>query len=303
MKALVISGGGSKGSFAGGIAEYLIKERKRKYDLYVGSSTGSLLIPHLALGNIEKIKSVYTNINEQKVFSRNPFKIRGQNISINYFNTLMQFILKKKTFGESYNLRKTIANNFSKIEFDKLKASKEDIVVSVSNLSRNRVEYKSIKNYDYKDFIDWIWVSCNVVPFMTLKVKNNCEYADGGFANTVPITQAIARGAKEIDAIVLETEDMEYKKVLGSNPFSLMINLYDFMVDQVEIHDIKEGKLSAKANNVKLNLYFTPIQLTENSLVFDNKKMIKWWQDGYEYAKQKSKEQPNNRILSQWLNF
>lgn len=64
---------------------------------------------------------------------------------------------------------------------------------------------------------------------MTLKVKNNCEYADGGFANKVPITQAIARGAKEIDAIVLPTEDMDYKKVLGSNPFSLMINLYDFI--------------------------------------------------------------------------
>ena len=28
MKALVISGGGSKGAFAGGVAEYLIKEKR-----------------------------------------------------------------------------------------------------------------------------------------------------------------------------------------------------------------------------------------------------------------------------------
>ena len=37
MKALVISGGGSKGAFAGGVAEYLINEKKREYDMYLGS--------------------------------------------------------------------------------------------------------------------------------------------------------------------------------------------------------------------------------------------------------------------------
>jgi len=50
MKALVISGGGSKGAYAGGVAEYLIKKEGRDYDLYLGTSTGSLLIPHLAAG-------------------------------------------------------------------------------------------------------------------------------------------------------------------------------------------------------------------------------------------------------------
>jgi predicted patatin/cPLA2 family phospholipase len=29
MKALVISGGGSKGAFAGGVAEYLIQDKKK----------------------------------------------------------------------------------------------------------------------------------------------------------------------------------------------------------------------------------------------------------------------------------
>lgn len=307
MKALVISGGGSKGAFAGGVAEHLIHQQKKKYDLFIGSSTGSLLLPHIALDNIPKIKQVYTSINEKKVFSRSPFRVSRKNdnihIGINYINTLIQFLLKRKTFGESKNLRNTIERNFPKSEFEKLKNSDKELVVSVSNLSRNRVEYKSIKEYDYPDFIDWIWISCNVIPFMTLKEKNNCEYADGGLANTVPIAQAIARGAKEIDAIVLETEDMDYKKVMGSNPFSLMLNLYDFMVDQIELHDIREGKLAAKNNNVKLNLYFTPDQLTENSLIFDKQQMLEWWQQGYDYAKRKSQEQDNNKIFSRWFNL
>ncbi|MCB0629115.1 MAG: patatin-like phospholipase family protein [Lewinella sp.] len=50
MNALVISGGGSKGAYAGGVAEYLICDCGRDYDVYVGTSTGGLLAPLLAAG-------------------------------------------------------------------------------------------------------------------------------------------------------------------------------------------------------------------------------------------------------------
>lgn len=76
MRALVISGGGSKGAFAGGVAQYLIQEKNRNYDLYLGTSTGSLLIPHLAAGNIQKVYDIYTNVNQRKIFSINPFIVK-----------------------------------------------------------------------------------------------------------------------------------------------------------------------------------------------------------------------------------
>ncbi|HSM62892.1 MAG TPA: patatin-like phospholipase family protein, partial [Gillisia sp.] len=69
MRALVISGGGSKGAFAGGVAQYLMEEEGKKYDLFLGTSTGSLLIPHLADGNIKKVYDIYTNVNQRKIFS------------------------------------------------------------------------------------------------------------------------------------------------------------------------------------------------------------------------------------------
>jgi len=47
VRALVISGGGSKGAFAGGVAQYLMEGRGRDYDMFLGTSTGSLLVPHL----------------------------------------------------------------------------------------------------------------------------------------------------------------------------------------------------------------------------------------------------------------
>ncbi|MBZ9631924.1 patatin-like phospholipase family protein [Salegentibacter sp. LM13S] len=291
MRALVISGGGSKGAFAGGVAQYLIQEEGKKYDLFLGTSTGSLLIPHLAMGNIDKVYDIYTNVNQRKIFNVNPFVVKRKEgreyVTINYFNMFWQFVRKKRTFGESQNLRKHIKRNFSEENFDQLKNQVEDVVVTVSNLSRNRVEYKSINDFSYEDFCDWIWISCNYIPFMSLAKKDGFEYADGGLGCVVPIREAIKRGATEVDAIILEAENMEYNKVLGKNPFSLMINLFGFLLDQVEYHDIVEGKLAALNKKVKLNTYYTPTKLTENSLVFNKKLMGEWWQQGYDHAKEK----------------
>ncbi len=299
-KALVISGGGSKGAFAGGVAEYLMRVQKNEYDIYVGSSTGSLLIPHLALGEIQRIKDIYTNVNHRQIFSTSPFVRRKKEgrefISINFLNTLIQFIKKRRTFGESKNLRRTIEKSFSQQDFQELKSSGNEVVVTVSNLTQNKIEYKSISDFDYKEFLDWIWISCNLVPFMSLVTKNECEYADGGLGSMVPITEAIRRGAKDIDVIILEAEAPKQEKILGKNPFALMLSLYGFMLDQVERKDIREGKLAATQNGVILNLFYTPTKLTENSLIFDKKLMTKWWEQGFNHAASKFKVQQQTEL-------
>jgi len=292
MKALVISGGGSKGAFAGGVAQYLMEEKKHEYDLMLGTSTGSLLIPHLALGNVDKIREIYTNVNMANIFNVNPFVVKTrkgvQTVSINHFNVVWQFLRGKRTFGESRKLRKYIRKNFTRKEFEALKASKQNIVVTVTNLARNEVEYKCIRDYDYDAFCDWIWISCNYIPFMSLATVDGCEYGDGGFSSLVPIREAIERGATEIDVVVLETETLAEPKAVGKNPFSLMVNLFGTLLDQVEKHDIAIGKLAANSKGVKLDFYYTPVALTTNALVFNKEKMAEWWEMGYEYARSKS---------------
>ncbi|MBQ4821967.1 patatin-like phospholipase family protein [Aquimarina sp. MMG016] len=300
MRALVISGGGSKGAYAGGVAQYLMQEQGREYDLFLGTSTGSLLIPHLALGNIDRVYDIYTNVTQKTIFNVNPFVVRKKGnrefVSINFFSSLWQFLKKKRTFGESKNLRRSIRRSFSEADFLAARKQVKDVVVTVSNLTKNRTEYKSINDFSYEDFCDWIWISCNYVPFMSLATKNNCEYADGGFGCMVPIREAIKRGATEVDAIILESENMEYQKVLGKNPFSLMVNLFSYMLDQVEGHDTVLGKLAATHKDVALNLYYTPSKLTENSLVFNKKLMRNWWRQGFEYAEQKAKQAEENKL-------
>jgi NTE family protein len=293
MRALVVSGGGSKGAYAGGVAQYLMEKEGREYDMFLGTSTGSLLVPHLALNNIPKVYDIFTNVNQKTIFSINPFIQRRKGdreyVTINYFNSILQFVKRKRTFGESNALRRNIKRNFTKEEYEIVRATKEDVIVTVSNLSKNRVEYKSIKEFSYEEFCDWIWISCNYIPFMSLAKRNGFEYADGGLGCVIPIREAILRGATEVDAIVLESENLEYNKVLGKNPFSLMLSLFGHLLDQVERSDIEIGKLAAKSNNVKLNLYYTPSKLTENSLIFNKKLMKSWWKQGFDYAESKNR--------------
>lgn len=293
MRALVISGGGSKGAFAGGVAQYLIDEMEYDYDLFVGTSTGSLLISHLALDEVQKIKQIYTSVNQHSIFNSCPFLIKtdrfgGKQIAINHFTVLKNFIKGKRTFGESLNLRKLIGKTLTEEEFDRLKISNKEVVVTVSNFSLNQVEYKSINDFEYEDFCDWIWISSNYTPFMSLAKKDGCEYADGGFGSMVPIEEAINRGATIVDVIVLETEVTYYNRLPSKNVFSLITNMHSYMADRIEKQNIRIGKFVATNKDVIINLYYTPTVLTTNSLIFDDVLMTEWWERGFKYAKQKN---------------
>jgi predicted patatin/cPLA2 family phospholipase len=288
----VISGGGSKGAFAGGVAQYLIQDLKKDYGMFLGASTGSLLVNHLALGKIEKIKNIYTSVTNEDIFDRCPFLIKNkygsQHISIHHRNVVRNFIRGSKTFGESNNLRRLIERTFTKEEFNELRKLKKDVVVTVSNLSLNQVEYKSIRDFDYEAFCDWIWISGNYTPFMSLVKVDGCEYADGGLGTMVPIEEAIRRGATEVDAVILHTEITQFNRLPSRNPFSLLTTMFSFMLDRITYQNIKIGKFVASHNNAIINFYYTPTVLTTNSLIFDKDKMKSWWQSGYDFAKIKN---------------
>ena len=300
MRALVISGGGSKGAFAGGVAEYLIKHQKKEYDILVGTSTGSLLISHLALGKIETLKELYSNVNKSTIFSNNPFKVKGKGevktVSINHFKVIKNLLKKKKTFGESQNLRDLLHKNIDDSFFKELLATQKDLVITVSNLTEGKIEYKSIKDCDRTQFVDWLWASCNYIPFMSLYEKDNYQYADGGFGALVPIRAAIEKGAKEIDVIILDTEVKLVANMPAKNPFSLITGILNFTLEHVRKHNVTIGKLTAKQKGVHLNLYYTPTILTTNSLIFDKKLMTRWWRQGFVYASLKHRGADKNEI-------
>lgn len=295
MKALVISGGGSKGSFAGGVAEYLIKEEKNEYDMFVGSSTGSLLIPHLAIGNIDKVKEAYTSVTQKDVFNICPFKISKDKDGIlkskmHHLNIIKMFLRGKKTFGETKSLRKTIGRILTAEDYRKAKASGKKVIVTASNLTRNTIEYKHLTDNSYEDFCDWMWISSCFVPFMSLVEKNGCEYADGGFGNYIPIEEAISNGAKHIDVIVLQPRHRTKENLKTRNAFDVMLHSMGFMLNQIVYDDILIGHLESIYNDdIHVRFFFTPRVLTDYSFYFEPAQMKAWWKEGFEYAKERVK--------------
>lgn len=297
MRALVISGGGSKGAFAGGLAEYLIQEKKQDYQILIGSSTGSLLVPLLSIRETAKLKQVFTNVNQKDIFNISPFIITEKNgvfkTRINHLGVLTTMLKGKKTFGESKNLRRLIADTMTVNDFDQIKQSDKDVIVTVSNLSTMSVEYKNARDCEYEDYCDWVWASTSMVPFMSLVNKNNFDYADGGMGDLVPIYQAILKGATEIDVIVLKNDTQTKAPI--KNAFVLTSRVFEFMLNQIAIDNVALGKLEGLNRSISLNFYHPPTQLTTNSLIFNPEQMKAWWDLGYQEGKNNN---PMNQILS-----
>jgi NTE family protein len=273
-RSLCVSGGGSLGAWAIGLSQQLV-ESGNKYDVYVGSSTGSLVSALIAKGNFDLAKEAYTNITQKDIFSVNPFRKNGK---IDYFSSIYNMVIRNQsTFGDSSNLRKTISRFFTEEDFDTLKKTNKDLVVCVSNLTTQLPEYKSIKKLNYIDFCDFMHASASAAPFMSLIEKNGFKYMDGGVFNHVPIQQAIDLGCDVIDVIVLRTEKDEVSKEHIKSPFDLIVRIMDSM--------LKENALIAKNKDVEINIYYLPKLLTNNILIFNKEKMSRWWSMGYSYGK------------------
>jgi NTE family protein len=121
-----------------------VEIRGNQYDLLLGTSMGSLLIPHLALVEISTIYDIYTTVNKHPNFNVSPFLIKKKNgvdiIIVNYLNVIKQFFKGKRTFGESRRLLKYIRSNFTLAEFNLLKVPNCSIIVTVINLAISPVE-------------------------------------------------------------------------------------------------------------------------------------------------------------------
>ena len=282
-KALVISGGGSKGAWAGGVIQHLIEDQEKDYDLYVGTSTGSLLAPLSSIREFSILKEGYTSITSDDIFSLNPFDDKG---NIKAWNAFVRLVTIKKTLGETHNLRRLIKNHFQEKHFDRLFKSEKEVIAVVANVTDDRPEFKSSNEHTYEDFVDWLWASANAPMVTSILEKNDCEYEDGAIYQHIPVQVAIDNGATEIDVIVLSPEGFGVvKRAKIKNLIQHFFKLMNIMQRKIAKDNIDLNKLNSHGREIAINIYYTPYRLTENSLVFNKEQMLGWWEEGYINAK------------------
>lgn len=65
----------------------------------------------------------------------------------------------------------------------------------------------------------------------------------------------------------------------------MTFKLLDYIMEQNNQSKLEISKLRAQNKKVIINRFFTPTQLTENSLIFNREKMTKWWEEGKEFGR------------------
>ncbi len=303
-RVLVISGGGARGAWGGGLAQAL-HESGRNYKVVIGTSTGSLLAPLAVIDSFARLEEAYTSVTHKDIFNVRPFYTKGKKKGqVRGFNAFWRIITGRKTLGESKRLRKTIREYFTEAEFNALTQSPDslEVIATVVNLQADSTEYKSSRDYDYEQMVDWIWASANQPVFMSLyKFKDEDGekdyYADGGVKENIPLRKAIMKareiGAKEIDVIIHSTDQPQLDTMHKLRILKLLARTIDLFSTEVRENDVDIARLlshvsvlnelSEEAEGIRVSVYYMPAEdynKIPNSLLFEKDQMAQLWESG-----------------------
>ncbi|MGB3479295.1 MAG: patatin-like phospholipase family protein [bacterium] len=209
MKALVLSGGASKGAFTAGVVKYLLRDKGMEFDMAVGNSTGSLIGGPAMLGDYNYLSDIYTRVKDIDIF-RNSFIgniskfLHIQDTPINatmepLHKLLKEYYIKDRKLKQLLDTGKYFA-------------------VALVNVYSGQVHFISTRHVAEKKikpttFIKAVLASCcepvftqpiQVFEEEKSKFKNDLFY-DGGVKEFIPLEHAVVSGATSIWAISTST--------------------------------------------------------------------------------------------------
>ena len=203
MKALVLSGGGSKGSYQIGCWKAL-RKLHIKFDIVTGTSVGALNGALITQKNYHKAIKLWKNMNLKLLFGEN---------AINSTNDIDVMKMYGKNFLKNGGMEvKELEELIKKeINYKRFIKSNIDYGLVTFNLT-NKKPIEITKKEIPKDLLgDYLMASASCYPaFKKKKIKEN-EYIDGGIFDNLPINLAIKMGADEVIAIDLSAPGITKK--------------------------------------------------------------------------------------------
>ena len=244
-RALVISGGGSKGAFAVGVIKRLLKEYPLlDFDSYVGTSTGSLIAPLAAMGAYDLLEELYTTIKTENIIKKSNLGDRLNQHSIFDANPLWNLI-EQYYNDDNYDI---LMESGKKIYLTTTCLQTSELVVFTNNANPALSKHYEIKTLlDADHFRKAVMASACQPVFMppikvNLKVAGepnpHYQFVDGGVREYAGLQMAIDNGAKEIFTILLSTGqkvvvDAEFKTI-----FPILQQTIDIFTEDVGKNDL-----------------------------------------------------------------
>ena len=189
MKALVLGGGGAKGSYEVGVFKAL-----RKLDIVTGVSIGSINGAFYVANEYKKCLKMW-----QKITTSDLFDVAiGSKMSKEDIKLLVkQMSSGGISFSNAYNFLKKNINE------EKVRKSKIDYGLVTVSLTNKKPRFLTKEQIPYGKLVDYICASSICYPFVHAQDINDESFIDGGFYDGIPINLAIDMGATEILAVDL----------------------------------------------------------------------------------------------------
>ena len=244
-RALVISGGGSKGAFAVGVIKKLMSNFPNlSFDRYVGTSTGSLIIPLAAMGAFDLLEELYSTQKTENIIKKSNLGDRLNQHSI--FDATPLWKLIEQYYNDDN--WKILQESGKKIYLTSTCLQTSELVIFTNDkqaATSSSYEVRQLVNADH--FRKAVMASaCQPVFMPPIKVNKdvpgdshpNYQFVDGGVREYAGVEMAIDNGATEVFTILLSTGekvifDTEFKTI-----FPIMQQTIDIFMEDVGKNDL-----------------------------------------------------------------
>ena len=280
MRALVLSGGGSKGSYQAGALKYILGERGVTYDALCGVSVGAINVAFLAmykpgqeLESSIRLSSMWSRLDNSKIYKR-------------WFPFGRWHAIWKKSFFDSSPLHNLLK---SEIDLDKIRESGKQVSVGTVSLSSGKY---TIFDQTSDHFVDAVIASASFPGMLTPVSFLGQLWTDGGVKEISPIKKAVELGADIIDVIITSPAVRTKKFIENPTTVDILKRSMDLSTDKIMANDIEKVEMyNILAQNmlthkkyVKLNIIRPENNLIEDLLDFRPEKIREMMEKGYKDA-------------------
>lgn len=283
MRALVLSGGGSKGAYRAGALQYILGELQVQYDALCGVSVGAINVAFLAMfkhgqekesANI--LKMMWNDLDNRKIYKR-------------HFPFGRWHAIWRKSFFDSSPMHNLLKNGIS---LDKIRESGKQVNVGTVSLSSGKY---TIFDQSSDHFIDAVIASASF-PVMLTPVKFLGQlWTDGGVKEISPIKKAVELGADTIDVIITSPHTRVKRFIEEPTTVEILKRSLDLSTDKIMANDIEKIEMHNRLalagledrKYVKINILRPDYNLIEDLLDFRPEKIKEMMERGYADAKYK----------------
>lgn len=282
MRALVLSGGGSKGQYHVGVLQALVHDLKRSYDIYCGVSVGALVGSFMAQFKDDEVK---TGVDQ---LTRLFLSVHTKDIYRNWFLVRELAAFWEESLYDSSPLLNLIRKHLSE---DAVRASGKKLRIGATSLSSGRYHVFDESTLELHEAV--YASACYPVAFEPIHFRDQV-WVDGGIRSVTPITAAFEAGATEIDVVIVSPDKSSQRFEADPNALSIALRSVELMNDQIVEDDVKKAELYNRLlgagvdcggkRPAEIRVIRPQYPLLDNALRFDPEEARRLQETGYRDA-------------------